>query len=110
MLYISNLFSGIESGLNDPQALLDTVAPFHDQVGIEFFLHYHDLYYRRQAEEIHKWIGQLPRTVHGPFIQVEATSPSGSEGQKNLFAAYEWAFTVAESLAITKPLDVHPNL
>ena len=98
MFFISNLAAGLESSLNDPSFLLDAVKPFEGKAGIEFFLHYHDEAYRAKMETVSQWLGDLPRTVHGPFLRVEATSEKGTPEYDFLFKAYRWAFEVAEKL------------
>lgn len=98
MFFISNLAAGLENSLNDPSFLLNAVEPFKGEAGIEFFLHYHDEAYRAKMEKAHEWLGSLPRTVHGPFLRVEATSEKGTPGYDFLFAAYGWAFEIAEKL------------
>lgn len=98
MFYISNLAAGLENSLDHPSFLLDAVKPFAGRAGVEFFLHYHDRAYRARMEEAGNWLGELPRTVHGPFLHVEATSLPGAEGWTYLFEAYRWAFAVAQSL------------
>ena len=98
MFFISNLAAGLENSLNDPSFLLHAVKPFGGKAGIEFFLHYHDEAYRVKMEKAHEWLGDLPRTVHGPFLRVEATSEKGTPGYDFLFDAYRWAFGVAERL------------
>ncbi len=98
MFYISNLAAGLERGLDQPEFLLEAVRPFEGRAGIELFLHYHDEGYRRRAEAAANWLGALPRTVHGPFLHVEASSEKNSVGQEYLFEAYSWAFETAERL------------
>lgn len=98
MMYISNLAAGLERSLDDPQFLLDAVLPFEGTVGIEFFLHYHDEAYRAKMENAASWLGDLPRTVHGPFLQVEATSEDGTPEHTFLMKAYQWAFQTAQGL------------
>lgn len=108
MLYLSNLAAGLENALEDPSFLLDAIAPFQGKVGLELFLHYHDEAYRAQMESIHMWLGDLPRTMHGPFLNVEATSESGSGGQKFLLDAYRWGFEQAQRLGVTE-MVFHTN-
>ena len=98
MMYISNLAAGLERSLDDPQFLLDAVFPFEGMVGIELFLHYHDEAYRAKIEAAASWLGDLPRTVHGPFLQVEATSEDGTPEYAFLMKAYQWAFQTAQRL------------
>lgn len=98
MFYISNLAAGLERGLDQPEFLLEAVRPFEGRAGIEIFLHYHDDAYRRRVEEAEDWLGSIPRTLHGPFLHVEASSEKNSVGQAYLFDAYRWAFERAERL------------
>lgn len=98
MIYVSNLAAGLEKGLDHPSFLLEAAAPFGGEVGIELFLHYHDEAYRRRAQNAAEWLGGLPRTAHGPFLQVEATAEQGSAEQAYLFEAYGWAFETAQRL------------
>lgn len=98
MFFISNLAAGLENSLNDPSFLLEAVKPFNGKAGIEFFLHYHDPLYRAKMERVGQWLGDLPRTVHGPFLGVEATSEKGTPGYDFLFEAYGWALCEAEKL------------
>lgn len=98
MFFISNLAAGLEKGLNDPSFLLDAIRAFEGKAGIEFFLHYHDEAYREKMERVGLWLGDIPRTVHGPFLYVEATREKGTPEYQFLFDSYRWAFQVAEKL------------
>lgn len=100
LLYVSNLAAGLENALDDPKFLLDAIAPFNGSVGLELFLHYNSESYKAHMESIAEWLGDIPRAMHGPFRQVEATSEAGSDGQKYLFDAYRWGFEQAKKLGV----------
>lgn len=96
MLYTSNLVIGLEKGLDDTALLLE--AADATQTGVEFFLHAHSASYREKAAQIGTWLGDRPRTTHGPFIQVEAASPAGSSQHAYMLEAYRYAYGVAKEL------------
>ncbi len=98
MVYISNLAAGLERGLDRPSFLLEAVAPFEGAAGIELFFHDHDAAYRERLAGAASWLGDLPRTAHGPFMRVEATSAPGSAQANALLDAYRWAFETAAML------------
>ena len=98
MFYISNLAAGLEHGLDNPDFLMQAVRPFEGHAGIEFFLHVHDPAYSRKLYDIPEWIGGLPRTVHGPFIGVEAASKKGTPEHFHMLDAYMQAFDTAQML------------
>lgn len=100
LLYLSNLAAGLENALDDPTFLLDAIAPFNGSVGLELFLHYNSESYKAHMESITEWLGDIPRAMHGPFRQVEATSEPGSNGQRYLFDAYQWGFEQAKKLGV----------
>ncbi|MEG0853452.1 MAG: sugar phosphate isomerase/epimerase [Angelakisella sp.] len=108
MIYVSNLVVGLDKGLDSPQTLLDAISPFNRQVGIEFFVHSYSPQYRREMEKVPLWLGTLPRTLHGPFIGLEATSHPESPAVQRLFADYRYAFQVAQLLGCTH-LVFHSN-
>lgn len=98
MIYVSNLAAGLEKSLDDPSFLLRSVSAFDGLAGIEFFMHAHDAAYRQKMHDVKNWLGDLPRTVHGPFITVEATSEKGTEAYEHFLSSYLWAFEEAERL------------
>ena len=96
MIYTSNLVVGLERGLDDP-AFLKRAAD-ETGTGVELFLHVHDTAYQEKMETAAQWLGNRPRTTHGPFIGVEAASPRGSKEHEHFLAAYRYAFQMARSL------------
>ena len=96
MIYTSNLVIGLEKGLDDP-AFLKRAAD-ETGTGVELFLHTHDTAYLRNMEKAAQWLGDRPRTTHGPFIGVEAASPRGSQEHEHFLAAYRYAFQMARTL------------
>ena len=83
MIYTSNLVIGLEKGLDDP-AFLKRAAD-ETGTGVELFLHTHDTAYLRNMEKAAQWLGDRPRTTHGPFIGVEAASPKGSQEHEHFW-------------------------
>lgn len=96
MIYTSNLVVGLEKGLDAPE-MLQTIADA-THTGVEFFLHTYDPEYVRKTALIPEWLGQRPRTTHGPFIGVEASSPEGSAEHTAMLEAYRYGFDTARAL------------
>jgi len=108
VIFVSNLFLGLEAGLDEPSRLVECVSPFKTNVGIEIFLHCHDRAYMDKAQKIKDWIGNCPRTTHGPFINIELTSTKGTEEYDRFISGYHWALETANSF-YAKEMVVHTN-
>lgn len=108
VIFVSNLFLGLETGLDEPSRLVECVSPFKSNVGIEIFLHCHDKAYMEKAQKIKDWIGDYPRTTHGPFINIELTSSKGTEEFDRFISGYHWALETAKSFCATE-MVVHTN-
>lgn len=97
-IFVSNLIIGLEKGLDKPKMLLKMVEPFGSEVGIEFFIHTRSELYLKRLKEVKSWIRDLPITLHGPFLSIEASSCPGTEEYANFVNAYGRAFDVASDL------------
>ena len=95
-VYISNLVAGLDKGLDHTELLLEMTGPFGGRVGIEFFIHTYSEAYMERMEHIGEWAGKLPLALHGPFLQVEATSAPGTAEYGALTASYGRAFALAQ--------------
>lgn len=65
---------------------------------MELFLHTHDTAYLRNMEKAGAVAWGQARTMHGPFIGVEAASPKGSQEHEHFLEAYRYAFQMARTL------------
>lgn len=106
MLYTSSLVIGLENQLDDPSFLLR--AADETGTGLELFLHAHHPTYDAQLDRAQAWLGQRPRTMHGPFIGVEAASPKESASHAHMLDAYRRAFENAKKLESSR-IVFHTN-
>ena len=106
MLYLSNLVTGLDNGLDDPGYLMR--AADAAQAGIEFFLHAHSPEYRDKVTAIPTWLAGRPCTTHGPFIGVEAASRPHTAEHEHMLDAYRWAFDAAAMLG-SRHMVFHTN-
>ena len=107
-IFVSNLVAGLEQGLDNPQLLLDMVKPFHNEVGIEFFIHTYSKSYMKRMEQVRTWAVNLPIALHGPFRFVEATSAPGTGEYQTFADAYDQALCLARRLGCSH-LVFHSN-